>query len=147
MERVWMNKMGKNSKKGNEPCVIRFPMGILGFEDVGEYTVRRHGEGPVFELRAAGRDYPGFILFEAESIEKGYRPALPDELLKALEAPDEGELCFFVIAVVPKDVGETTVNLKSPLAVNFRAGLAAQTVLDGTDYSLRHRIFSKNGGR
>lgn len=124
---------------------IRFPKGLLGFEDVTAYTLRRPDSGPVWELRPQKGDYPQFVLFEAASVADGYAPELPKDVLGTLAVEDCRELSYFAIAVVPADVSKTTVNLRSPVAVNFKEGLAVQAVLEGGGYPMRHPIFSEAG--
>ena len=124
-----------------------FPQGILGFEDVTQYMLRRKELGPVWELRPEKGCHPRFLLFEADSVADCYCPALPQSALKLLRAADPCELAFFAVAVVPADIAETTVNLRSPIAVNLGAGLAAQVVLEDTGYPMRHPVFPGERGR
>ncbi|HWQ50701.1 MAG TPA: flagellar assembly protein FliW [Terriglobales bacterium] len=124
---------------------LRFPTGILGFEELSQYTLEHKGEGPVWELCQA-QDGPRFILFEADAVADRYCPALPRDALKSLGAEGPGELFFFAVAVVPDDIALTTVNLRSPIAVNFEAGLAAQVVLESAGYPMRHPVFPGEGG-
>jgi len=133
------------SKSAEKGLVIKFPMGILGFEEIQEYILRQNGHGPVWELSSAAGGYPRFVLFAAESVADSYCPKLAGEVLDSLQTKSRKELSFFVIAVVPENIARTTVNLRSPIVVNFRAGLAAQVVLENAGYPMRHPIFPAEG--
>lgn len=124
---------------------LRFPVGILGFEDITAYVLRQRGRGPVWELSPLEGEYPRFVIFAAESVVERYCPQIPQTALAQLEAKNPAELSFFAIAVVPQDISQTTINLRSPLAVNFQTGLAAQIVLETSAYPMRHPIFSEKG--
>jgi len=137
--------MSSRTERPHKEALLRFPLGILGFEDVNEYVLQSRGESPVWELCAADKDYPRFIVFAAESIAAGYRPELSRETMARLGAISGEELTYFAVAVISKDIGKTTVNLRSPVAVNFSAGLAAQVVLEN-DYPMRYPIFKEDGG-
>ncbi|MPN55937.1 Flagellar assembly factor FliW [bioreactor metagenome] len=65
--------------------------------------------------------------------------------MTCLGAISREELTYYAIAVISDDIGKTTVNLRSPVAVSFSAGLAAQVVLEN-DYPMRYPIFKEDGG-
>ncbi|MCX7615123.1 MAG: flagellar assembly protein FliW [Clostridiales bacterium] len=121
--------------------VIHFKQGILGFEDVREYAILRRNDSPVLRLQSISGENPRFVVFEPEQILAGYKPKMPSEVLKILETDDASDLQYFLIAVVPNVIKDMTVNLKSPIVVNLEKRLAMQVVLDGTEYSMRHRVF------
>ena len=135
-----LRKMRRES--GEESRLLRFPDGLLGFEDVKEYVLQRQGNSPVWELYPAERDYPRFILFAADNVVTDYRPEISRETIIGLQVQGRDELTFFVIAVVSGDIKRTTVNLRSPIAVNYRAGLAAQVITENAEYPMRHPIFA-----
>jgi len=125
---------------------LHFTQGLLGFEEITQYTLQHKGDGPVWELKEAADGNPGFVLFEANAVADRYAPALPRDALASLQANDPAELSFFAVAVVPADIAATTVNLRSPIVVNFKAALAAQVVLENTGYPMRHPVFPVEGG-
>ena len=132
-------------ESGEEGALLRFPSGLLGFEDVKEYILQKQDKSLVWELYPDGGNYPKFILFAAESVVSDYSPELPKETMSSLQARGREDLSFFVIAVVSGDIKQTTVNLRSPVAVNYRAGLAAQVIMENAEYPMRHLIFAADG--
>jgi flagellar assembly factor FliW len=141
----------ENSKKMGEAGIgtdlpLHFSQGLLGFEEISQYTLRQKGDGPVWELKVVPDGNPRFVLFEAGSVADRYVPALPRDVLALLGTNNPEDLSFFAVAVVPADIAGTTVNLRSPIVVNFKAGLAAQVVLESTGYPMRHPVFPVKGG-
>ncbi|MEG2144617.1 MAG: flagellar assembly protein FliW [Oscillospiraceae bacterium] len=57
----------------------------------------------------------------------------------------ENPMHVFLIAVIPKNFKDATVNLKSPLVFSYESGLAAQVILE-SDYPIRYPLFKKEGG-
>jgi len=70
-----------------------------------------------------------------------YAPDFPQEAFKKLRASSLEELSLFVIAVIPQDFRASTVNLKSPVVINFKERLGMQVILGNRDYSVRFRLF------
>lgn len=127
--------------------VIRFPEGIYCFEEYKNYVLLSplgEGENPMW-LQSTDGEAPCFIVFEADKLLDGYSPALSDEAKALLEIEDGDEIHFLSIAVIGGDYKKTTVNLKSPLAVNASKSIAAQVILED-DYPLRFPIFNEKEG-
>ena len=122
--------------------IIHFTSGILGFEDTTEYVLLQKKDNPVLQLQSISGETPRFIVFKPESIVKGYRPEIPASVLECIKAGSAEQISIFVIAVVPDNIKDMTVNLKSPVIVNNKERLAVQVVLDSADYSMRHHVFS-----
>ena len=56
-------------------------------------------------------------------------------------------LCFYALCVVRSPVGESTVNLRCPVAVNDRTGKAMQAILETGDYHMRHLLSEFGSGK
>lgn len=127
--------------------IIRFPQGIYAFEEVDEYVVlKNNADNPaVLRLQAVRSKEPRFIVVDPFSICPDYRPEVSEDVLRILQAKSVGELSLFAIAVIVKDVRMSTVNLKSPIVINFKTRLGMQVILDGSDYPIRYRLFPENG--
>jgi flagellar assembly factor FliW len=124
--------------------IIRFPRGVYAFEEVTDFVLLQpDGDSPILRLQAVGREDPRFILFDPFAVAPDYRLSAPADILKLLKAESDRDLRFFAVAVVPADIRNTTINLKSPVAVNFDARLGAQFILDSCDYPIRYPIFAR----
>lgn len=127
--------------------VIRFPEGIYCFEEFKSYVLLSplgEGENPMW-LQSTEGEAPCFIVFEADRIVDGYTPVLSEEAKALLKIEEGDEIHFLAIAVIGSDYKKTTVNLKSPLAVNASKSIAAQVILED-DYPLRFPIFTEKEG-
>ena len=73
-----------------------------------------------------------------------YTPMFDRELLKPLGGeliPDN--LMMLVTVTVPKDITQTTVNLKAPIIVNVEERKAVQLISDDDTYSIKYAIYDK----
>ena len=67
-------------------------------------------------------------------------PALTDEELQALGVQRSEELCFYVLCAVKEPVGESTLNLRCPVAVNDQSQEAMQVILETDVYHMHHKL-------
>lgn len=127
----------------NARLVFREP--ILGFEDLHEYVLLSDDEmGPgLLWLQSLENPDVCFILLDPLAIGlDDYQPNVLGDVAGMLEL-DEPPL-IRIIAVVPDDFKDTTVNLKSPILINPKKQLAAQVILDA-DLPIRLRLFAEEG--
>jgi flagellar assembly factor FliW len=133
----------------NSEAIIKFPRGLFAFEGSKEFIlIEKEGYKQKW-LQAVDSERPRFIVFDPTDIVLGYLPELPVEALKELklasgECPD-----LYVVAVIPENIKDMTVNLKSPLLINKKERLAVQIVLEKGDFPIRYRVFKedKRGAR
>jgi len=126
--------------------IITFPQGVYAFEEVKKFVILKNpGNSMIMHLQSTENEDPRFVLIDPFIIIDGYKPILPSEVLKVLKASELKELSFFVIAVIPKNIKEITVNLKSPVVINFKERLGAQVILENKDYSVCARLFTAEG--
>ena len=130
-----------------EDSVLYLPEGLYGFEYERDYAlITRQDEGvTLMWLQAVGAPAPCFVVFDPMEVASGYAPKLESDDLRSLEAGSEEELSFLAIAVVPEDVSQISINLKSPIAVNRRNKKARQVILTGQDYPIKYYLFTEDG--
>jgi flagellar assembly factor FliW len=83
-------------------------------------------------------------LFDPDEILVEYNPQVEPGDLRALGCRRISDLKFYVIAVVPEDFTKTTVNLKSPIAVNPDTNVAMQVILSNVDYPIRFPLVDES---
>ncbi len=126
--------------------IINFKEGIFAFEDVAQFVIlKKDGNSPIMRLQAVEAEDPRFVILDPYVVMSDYCPNVTQDTLYKLGAKDISELRFFVIAVIPKNIHQTTVNLRSPVVINFDTQLGLQVILDDCDYPLRHPIFAEGG--
>lgn len=134
---------GRMELDENELIVFRSP--IYGYEHLKRFALLSDDEagGGLLWLQSVEESDVCFILMDPEALGLPYEPELPEEvrdLLALSEAP-----VFRLIAVVPNDFKDTTINLKSPVAINPEKRFAAQVILEA-DYPIRMPLFAGKEG-
>lgn len=126
----------------DEKEIVDFRAPIFGFDDLRKFVLLSDSEAGdgIFWLQSVEEKDVCFILLDPLEVGFDYHPKWPDdttELLKLDEYP-----AVLVIAVVPDDFTNTTMNLKSPVIINKKTKWAAQVILE-EDYPIRMRLFSE----
>ncbi|MEG0778913.1 MAG: flagellar assembly protein FliW [Oscillospiraceae bacterium] len=121
--------------------VYHFSQPIFGFEEYTDYIVLRDEEigDSIVWLQATKNPGLCFILMDPSGFSSFFNPELPEGSDKLL---GDGDCFCWVIAVIPQNVKDATVNLKSPVFLNPETHKAAQIILE-SDYPVR---FPLNGG-
>ena len=127
----------------NEEQIFEFPSGVFAFEDVRKFAlINPLGEDvyPMW-LQSAEDIAPCFVVFDPTIIDATYQVALSRSEKALLDINDDTNLRYLVIAKVPENFRETTVNMKSPIVINCDNNMAAQFILQ-EDYPFRLPIYS-----
>jgi flagellar assembly factor FliW len=127
----------------DEDDIIHFPEGICGLEDIKNYVFLEKNEidVPIVWMQAINNKHIRFVVFDPMFIVDKYQPVISDEILKKLNASSLDEIRYYVIAVVPKNIKDMTVNLKSPIVINPESKIAYQVILENPEYNVRHFVF------
>ena len=127
----------------DDKAVLEFATPIFGFDKLRRYVVLSDEEmgAGLFWLQALEDEEVCFILLDPLDLGLDYFPEVPADAPKELGQ----EPVVRVIAVVPQDFKDTTVNLKSPILINPKTQRAAQVILDA-DYPIRLRVFGGEDG-
>jgi len=126
--------------------IITFPQGIFAFEEYTKYiliTPLGSGKCPVW-LQSTENPNLCFIMFDPLEFCRDYRVTVADEDVAFLEIENENDAKFYVIAVIPENNMDATVNLKSPVIINTANNTAAQ-VIAADDYPIKFPVFAKEG--
>lgn len=125
--------------------IITFPNGIFAFEEYSEYifiTPLGDGKYPIW-LQSVENQNLCFILFNPFEFCADYRVTVMDEDVSVLDMDNDADARFYVIAVVPDNAMDATVNMKSPIIVNSKNNKAVQ-VIAADDYPIKFPVFAKN---
>lgn len=127
-----------------EEDILDFPDGVYAFEDRKQFVVLdTNSSAGIMQLQCSQAQTPRFFILDPFLFVEDYAPVVSEETLAKLKAKSQQDLTFFVIAVIPDNVGETTVNLKSPVVINFTERLGMQVMLDNPEYPVRFRLFDQ----
>ncbi len=126
--------------------VIYFPDGVYAFEHCKRFVVLDNkSKAGLLQLQSVEGKDPRFILLDPFAFVQDYSPVLPQGVMERLHASSMEDLSFFVITVIPENVKNSTVNLKSPVVINFAEKLGAQVILENREYPVRFPLFSEEG--
>ena len=132
-----------------EEHVFHFENGLFGFEDEKSFALLpfEGSGGGLLCFQSAATPQLAFVAVNPFSLKPDYAPVLTAAELASLGVERSEELCFYALCVVRDPVGDSTVNLRCPLAVNDRTRQAMQVILDGGVYHMRHSLAELNGGK
>lgn len=124
--------------------IINFSQPIFGFDTYLQYAILHDPDVgmDVSWLQSLDESDLCFVLVSPDAVSQDYRPQFPTGLHEMI---GEGEYEFWLIAVIQEDFTKSTVNLKSPVVVNWKTGLGAQVILDG-DYPVRRPLIEDTEG-
>ena len=125
-----------------EEDVITFPAGLPSFENEHRFLLLpiEGSEDCLFCLQSLTTPHLSFILVNPFSFDPAYAPALQPAERKALQVERDQDLCFYTMCVLKKPVGDSTVNLKCPVALNPDIRTAYQVILEADDYHMHHPL-------
>lgn len=127
--------------------ILTFPRGLYGFDEEHSFLLLPFaGNGTLFSLQSLTTPQLAFVMMDPFSLDGNYAPVLQKEELKQLGVERSEDLYYYVMCVVKTPVGDSTVNLRCPVAINDD-GVAMQVILEDTLYHMRHRLseFSEEG--
>ncbi len=122
--------------------LILFPDGLFGFPDLTEYLLicLDEDDSSLLVLQSVQKPEISFAVMNPVLLCPDYSPVLTPEELFSLGVEDSGELSYYVVCVVKKDLCDSMVNLKCPLTINPETLKGMQVILEGSQYQFRHRI-------
>lgn len=122
--------------------VLDFPDGLFGFPEEKKFLLLPFSgsQGNMLCLQSTADRDPAFILMNPFSLSGDYAPELSNQELEMLGVEDSRQLCYYVMCVARHPVGESTVNLRCPVAVNPDLGRGMQVILDTQIYHMRHKL-------
>ncbi len=123
----------------NTEDIISFEQKIFGFDRYTDFIMLYDDEfnGEYAWLQSVEEPELCFIIANPELLIKDYDPCYPPEVKSVLGS---GTYEKWLIMVVKESIEDSTVNLKSPIIVNFEKHKAMQVILED-EYPVRYRLF------
>ncbi len=130
-----------------EDAVYQFPNGVYGFEEEHQFAIfSREIEGYTFlYLQSTASLFPCFMVFEPWDMHDHYEPKLSQDDLSECQVEHLDDLIFLVIATVPANIQELSINIKSPIVLNPKTRKAKQVIVQNPDYGVRYYPFLESG--
>ncbi len=129
----------------DERQLIRFPGGILGFENLHEYVLLDAIQQPFYWLQSMDVQEISFVLIEPSVFRPDYSPDVAEGDLEEIGISSEKaeNALIFAIVTIPENYREMTANLQGPVIINKDSHIARQCVSLNTQWKTRHRIIEE----
>ncbi len=116
-----------------EELIVRFPKGLIGFEDARNFIIINHEDYEPFRwLISVDQKELGFPLLNPFLVEPNYGKDLPNALVERLFSADEA-MDIFCVVTIKGEGGKVTINLKSPIIVDYQTKTGEQIILPSDD--------------
>jgi flagellar assembly factor FliW len=126
-----------------DAATFEFPVGLFGFPSLKRYVVEAiPGGGDVLKQLVSVDDPDiAFTIVFPFAFFPDYAPDIAEEALQSVEAESAEQVLLYVIANVPQQFQEATVNLRAPIIFNPFTRKARQVILADDRYKSRERLF------
>ena len=123
-----------------EKDLVRFPAGIIGFEEEQAFLLLpfEGGGGGMLCLQSVRTPALAFVVLDPFALKPDYAPELEPAELRQFGVAEVGDLGFYVLCAVKNPVSASTVNLKCPLVVHPKTREARQVIMER--YEMRHPL-------
>ncbi len=132
-----------------EEKILHFEQGLFGFEEYKDFTVLYDNEGeeePFFSwLQCVTEKGLAFPVVNPFKVKDDYDPIVEEALLEPIGECKAEDFLVFLMATVPSDPNQTTVNMKAPLIINTLNRQGIQLIVENEDYSIKHRVIQEKG--
>ncbi len=127
----------------NKDQIITFEEGLMGFEDIKQYTIilNPETEVPFHWLQSVDEPNLAFVITNPFLFKKDYTFDIPDKVVEQLSIQDKEDVAVFSIAVVPENIENMTINLRGPVIINSAKQKGKQIILDSENFPLKYNIF------
>jgi len=129
----------------DDNAVLQLREGMLGFAKHKRYILVENDEILPFKwLQSLDDQHVSFPVIDPHLVLSSYVCALTPEDLTSLQIEREEDVVKLVVAVIPEDPLQTTVNLKAPIIINHKLMAGKQIVLTNSDYHTHQPLVSED---
>ena len=123
---------------------VLFPEGLVGCASWNRFVLRSTDEqAPIQTLECLDDSNVSLFILDPNIVVEDYIIEMPESDQRAIELESASDASVFVILVLRHDPLVVTANLLGPLVINSRTKLGCQLVLENTEYSVRHLVYSE----
>lgn len=127
----------------DENLVFTFISPIIGFEDAINYVLIENDDNNIFRwLQSTQFPELAFPVSKASYFQIDYNFEIDDNTVDMLELTSIDDVLSLNIVNIPKGQPQkSTINLLAPIIINKRTKVAAQLILNGSEYLVKQAIF------
>jgi flagellar assembly factor FliW len=131
--------VGEPADAANGP--FRFEQGLYGFPDCRSFVLLPAGRDGFYLLQSTEHDALCLLLADPFRLFRGYSVELPKLDEAALSAAGPEDIAILVTITLPDGPGRAcSANLQGPLAVNVRARIGRQIILNKPAWGVRESV-------
>lgn len=123
--------------------LIRFPVGIFGFEDLRNFALLDAQQAPFYWLQSLKDAQIAFVLINPYVFRSDYVLDIPEDDVRAIGSPEADDLLVFSIVTIPQDRRLMTANLQGPIIINRKERLGRQSISLSQKWNTRHVILEE----
>jgi flagellar assembly factor FliW len=125
-----------------ENKILRFDEGIPGFPHIHRFAMLEFEELKPFGYLQSLDDPPvAFLVVNPFLFQPSYQFELGETDARSLQAQKLDDVSVFVVATIPEDASDATINLMAPVLINEKSRCGRQVILLDSNYSVRHPLF------
>lgn len=124
----------------SEDKIIKFPNGLLGFEDYKSYVIIESEYKPFYWMQSLDEQNLAFLIIDPFIIAENYELDVDDKTMSEIEVESAGDVIVFAIVTVPCNGGPVTANLQGPVVINKKNNKAMQVILADTKWTTKFNI-------
>lgn len=118
--------------------VFSFPQGLIGFEMHREFVLIDKAKKKRFQwLQSLRHPDLCFLLIDPDQVVESFKPRLSQEEQSFLQARNGDSLTFLCLVSVDEAHENISVNLRSPIVINFARRLGRQVILEDETLPVR----------
>ena len=122
-------------------AIMRFKYGLTGFEDLQDFViVDISGCEPFQWLIAINSPTIGFPVLPAQAVNADYEIQMREES-ELMYGMDAERLLVYIIATLPTNLQESTLNLRAPVLIDAHENTGQQIILMSDEYSAEYPLF------
>lgn len=124
---------------------LHFEHGLPGFEEEQKFTLIPLEDDAVYQvLQSINSPHIAFVTVNP-FVFTNYSFDLDESTVHSLSIKSNEDIAILSIVTVKEPFSESTLNLKAPIVINMKLKKAKQTIIEKSDFPLRHPISQGKG--
>ena len=130
-----------------EEKVLHFEEGVPGFPQLRRFAVLELEDLKPFSYLQSLDDPPiAFLVVSPFLFQPSYRFELGEADARSLQAQKLEDVSVLVVATIPENASDATINLMAPVLINEKCRCGRQVILLDSHYPVRYPLFSADTG-
>lgn len=124
--------------------IVMFKEGLPGFPHIRRFTVLEREELHPFRYLQSLDDPPvALLIVNPFLIEPSYEFRLSPADMDEIGCAAPNQVSVHVVATIPDNAADTSVNLMAPIVINEEKNLGKQVIIHDSGYSVKHRLLKE----